>query len=167
MSAATRTRAPKLSAYESEQVRRIAAWKSEPPNPLNELWKRVSLPVAREVERLIPDAIVRAAIIKAYDVSELLAGQEAIKRRAGVRDLAELKHKPLEECDALAAGVERSAEALAAGRRGRHRRRRRHHDLARHPAPVRALAGDDPQDRALLRISAGAVTRTGTSSSAC
>ena len=113
MSVATRTKAPKLSAYESEQIRRIAAWKSEPPNPLNELWKRVSLPVAREVERLIPDASVRAAIIKAYDVSERLAGQGAIKRRAGVRDLAELKHKPLEECDALAAGVERSAEILA------------------------------------------------------
>ncbi len=113
MSVATRTKATKLSAYESEQIRRIAAWKSEPPNPLNELWKRVSLPVAREVERLIPDASVRAAIIKAYDVSERLAGQGAIKRRAGVRDLAELKHKPLEECDALAAGVERSAEILA------------------------------------------------------
>ena len=72
----------------ASRVRRIAAWKSEPPNPLTELWKRISLPAAREVERLIPDGSVRAAIIKAYDVSESArrpGGDQASGRRAGPR----------------------------------------------------------------------------------
>ena len=105
MTTATRIKRSELTAYEEEQVRRIAAWKSEPPNPLTELWKRISLPVARAIEKIIPDRMVRVAIEKAYDATDWLAGQEAVKRRAGVRDLTELKHKPLEECDALAAGV--------------------------------------------------------------
>ncbi len=113
MTTATRIKRSELTAYEEEQVRRIAAWKSEPPNPLTELWKRISLPVARAIEKIIPDRMVRVAIEKAYDATDWLAGQEAVKRRAGVRDLTELKHKPLEECDALAAGVGASAQTLA------------------------------------------------------
>ena len=112
MSVATGTKKSELTAYEREQVRRIAAWKAEPPNALAELWKRISLPVARLVEKLLPDSLVRVAITKAYDVSELLAGQEAIRRRAGVKDLGELGQKPLKTCDELSIGVGISAEAL-------------------------------------------------------
>ena len=114
MSTATRTKTAKLTPYEARQVRRIAAWKSRPPNPLTELWKRIIMPVAHVVERLIPDAVVRSAIEKAYDASSLIAGQEAIKRRAGVRELDELKHEPMEKCDALAERVERASESIAA-----------------------------------------------------
>jgi hypothetical protein len=64
------------------------------------------------VEKLLPDSMVRAAITKSYDVSELLAGQEAIRRRAGVKDLSELRQKPLKTCDDLSIGVGMSAEAL-------------------------------------------------------
>ena len=113
MSAPAETETSKLTAYESEQVRQIAAWKSEPPNPLSELWKLITLPGARLVEKLIPDRVVRAAIEKSYDVSELLAGEQDIQRQAGVKDLSELRDKPLEECDRLARQVGLAAQALA------------------------------------------------------
>jgi hypothetical protein len=33
----TQTHRGRLTDYEADQVRQIAAWKSEPPNPLSEL----------------------------------------------------------------------------------------------------------------------------------
>ena len=103
-----------LTAYESDQIHRIALWKSEPPNPFSELWKRVTHPGTRAIEKLIPKSILRASIEKSYDAAELIAGREDIKSRAGIHDLTELKNKPLEECDRLANQVGMTAQALAA-----------------------------------------------------
>src|SRR5215471_6186258 len=105
MSTRTNTKKAELTAYEAEQVRQIAAWKSEPPNPLSELWRLITLPGTKLVEKITPDTVVRAAIEKSYDVTELLAGAEDIQRLAGVTDLSELWDKPLEECDRLARQV--------------------------------------------------------------
>jgi hypothetical protein len=102
-----------LTAYESEQVQQIATWKSKPPNPVSEMWKRIILPGARVVEKLIPDRVVQAAVEKSYDIAERLAGQEDIRRRAGVKDLHKLRDKPLEECDRLAKEVGLAAQTLA------------------------------------------------------
>jgi hypothetical protein len=114
MSTATRTRRSELTSYEAEQVRRIAAWKSEPPHPLSELWKRAALPAARAVERIIPDRAVAAAIAKAYDASGVLADSEDVRRRAGVRALADLAQGPLERSDRLAREVGASARTIGA-----------------------------------------------------
>jgi hypothetical protein len=105
----------KLNAYETEQVRQIAAWKSQPPNPLSEMWNTLALLPAKVVAKVIPDAVVRRAIEGAYNASEVLAGRESVKRQAGVKDLGELRKKPLEECDRLAKQVGMMAQALAAG----------------------------------------------------
>ena len=72
------------------------------------------MPAAHALERLLPDALVRSAIEKADDASSLIAGRESIRRRAGVRDLEELKHEPMEKCDALAERVELMSESIAA-----------------------------------------------------
>lgn len=115
MSTATHAeRRSELTSYEAEQVRRIAAWKSEGPNPLAELWKRLTMPASRAIEKIIPDRLVRAAVTSAFDASEWLDDREDIRRRAGVRDLAELRERPLEDCDRLAVAVGASAEAIAA-----------------------------------------------------
>ena len=53
------------------------------------------------------------AIEKAYEVSELLSGREAVQRLAGVKDLKELREKPLEECDRLAFRVSVESQTLA------------------------------------------------------
>lgn len=107
----------KLTAYETEQVQQIAAWKSKPPHPMSELFKRIALPAARYVEKVIPDDLVRVAIEKAYRASELIDGRQAVQSVAGVKDLKELWDKPLEECDSLAfrVGVESQTFATVEG----------------------------------------------------
>jgi EcsC protein family len=114
VSTATGTKRSRLTPYEAEQVERIAAWKARPPHPLSELWKRTALPVARAVEKLIPDAVVRVAIKKAYDATDWLAAREEIRRRAGVEELAELKRGPLERCVKLATEIGARSEVVAA-----------------------------------------------------
>jgi hypothetical protein len=111
----TRTEVAKsaLTPYEVQQVRRIAAWKSLPPNPLSEMVKMITLPVARAVEPLIPDRIVREAIAKAYDISQVIAGQEDTRHQAGVKDLCDLRNCPLEECDHLARRIAAGARTWA------------------------------------------------------
>jgi EcsC protein family len=109
----TQTHRGRLTDYEAEQVRQIAAWKSEPPNPLSELWRIVTQPGAKVLEMVIPDRLVRAAIEKTDDAAELMAGHEDIQRQAGVRDLSELRDRPLEECDRLARQVGLAAQAIA------------------------------------------------------
>ena len=121
---------------------------------MSELWKRITLPGANAIEKLIPDRLVSVAIEKSYDVAAKLAGQEDIKRQAGINDLAELRHRPLEECDRLAKQVGKNC-ARPRDRRGRGNGRRRRPDHAdRRAVALRPVAEDDPPDRLLLRIRA-------------
>jgi hypothetical protein len=113
MNAAQRPAHAELTDYERDQVREIAAWKSEPPNPFAEMFKMITLPGAKVVEQVIPDAVVRAAIERAYDAAELSATQEDIKRQAGVADIGELQHRPLEECDRLATRVSIASQTVS------------------------------------------------------
>ncbi len=103
-----------LTDYERNQIEKIAAWKSEPPHPLLEIFKRITLTGAHVVEKLLPDAPIRAAIDRTYQISELISGQADIKRRAGVQDLNELLRRSLEESDRLAHQVALSSRTFAA-----------------------------------------------------
>jgi hypothetical protein len=107
----------RLTDYEVEQVRQIAIWKSAHPNVISELVKNTTLPLARVVERVIPDAIVQAAIEKAYDAADRLAAKDDLIKKANVRTFEELKHKSLEQCDqyALAVGVGAQGISLIEG----------------------------------------------------
>jgi hypothetical protein len=104
----------KLTAYESEQAQEIAAWKSRPPNAFAELVRRVTLPLANLVEKALPEQQLRLAIEKAYDASEMLAGQADILAQSGVRELRHLHSKPLEQCDRLAERVSAGSQTWAA-----------------------------------------------------
>jgi hypothetical protein len=55
-------RRSELTAYEADQARDIALWKSEPPNPLSELWKTVVVPVAKIVAWVVPDPLIKLSI---------------------------------------------------------------------------------------------------------
>lgn len=103
----------KLTDYEARQVEEIAAWKAEFPNPFGELFRRAAQPLAKVVEFLIPDQIALGAIEAAYKASELAAFQGDLKIQAGVKDIAELRHKPLEVCDGLSRRVGTVAQATA------------------------------------------------------
>jgi hypothetical protein len=102
-----------LTHHEAEQVRQIAAWKSQPPNPLDEMSKMVTLPWARFLERIVPDWIVTTTIDGAFDLSRMLASPDATKRKAGVQELAELRQRSLVECDRLAGRVAASARTIS------------------------------------------------------
>jgi hypothetical protein len=106
-----------LTDYESDQVKQIAVWKSRPPNAFAEMFRRVTLAGSRLVERVISDALIRVAIEQSFEIAERIAGKEDVKRRAGVRDLRDLRRKRLEECDHLAAqaGVFSQVFATAQG----------------------------------------------------
>jgi EcsC protein family len=62
---------------------------------------------------LIPDALIRSAIEGSYRAAQAVSPDENIARRAGVKEVSELRKKPLEECDRLAQQVGVAAQALA------------------------------------------------------
>jgi hypothetical protein len=103
----------KLTDYEQAQVEQIASWKASHPNALGELFHRVTRPVARFVEYILPDAVALGAIDAVYKASELAATQEDIKLQAGVADLSELRQKPMQVCDGLSRRVGTMGQGVA------------------------------------------------------
>ena len=103
-----------LTPYEKAQVDQIAAWKSEPPNPIAELWNLIALQAAKIVTKPVPQTVIRGAIELSYKAAKRLSWRESLARRAGVTDISELREKPLEECDRLAREVSLAARTLAA-----------------------------------------------------
>ncbi len=114
MSAAASAPATELTEYESRQIREIAEWKAAHPSVWAEAFRLAALPLARAVDKATPDRLVILAIDAVYDVAEKTALADDIKRYAGVRELAELRHRPLEECDRLALRVGAVAKGIAA-----------------------------------------------------
>lgn len=108
------TAAPSLTEYEADQVARIAAWKCEHPLIISEVFRMIAQPIAHAAERIIPDSLARGAVNLTYHAAEATAWRQDIMRQARVDDLAELHHRPLEDCDRLAQQVGRSAELIAA-----------------------------------------------------
>jgi hypothetical protein len=90
-----------LTEYEAEQVREIAAWKSRPPNPFGELFRKMARPGSRLVERVTPDRFVKGAIDRAYDVAHRAADGVAPPERS------------LEACDGEAMRVGSMANKIA------------------------------------------------------
>jgi hypothetical protein len=105
MSRRSETAQASLTEYEARQVEEIAAWKAKPPIAFAEVLKQISLAGANLIEKIIPDVLARMAIEKCYGTAELLAGAEDVMREAGVDDLAELRTRPLEDCDRVALSV--------------------------------------------------------------
>jgi EcsC protein family len=102
-----------LTDYESDQVRQIAFWKARPPNPLAEMFRRITLPGVKLGKRIVPDALVRRAIDQGFELAERLVGKEDVLQQAGVENLSNLRNKPLEECDRLALQTGISSQVFA------------------------------------------------------
>ncbi len=103
----------KLTDYEQAQVEKIAAWKASHPNAFGDLFHRVTRPMARLVEFIVPDAVALRAIDAVYTAAELAATQEDIKLQAGVADLSELRQKPMQVCDDLSRRVGTTGQDVA------------------------------------------------------
>jgi hypothetical protein len=94
------SRGRELTAYEAQQVRAIAAWKSLPPHPAGELFKRIAQPAADLIEKVIPEAMVTTALDRAYVFADRAAEGKAPAGR------------PLEERDAEAVRVGSTASGI-------------------------------------------------------
>ncbi len=105
--------ADRLTDYEQAQVEKIASWKASHPNPFGELFHIASRPLAKLIEVILPDVVALRAIEAAYAMGERAATRADLKALAGVSDLAELRHKPMEVCDTLSRTVGTQGQALA------------------------------------------------------
>ena len=103
-----------LTAYESDQITEIAAWKSEHPNPFGELFRRAAQPLADLVESVVPDRFALATIEAGYRGAMRSSRPADILNKAGVDRIAAIRDLPLETCDGLARGVGSAAQGLAA-----------------------------------------------------
>ena len=50
----------KLTPYESDQISQIAYWKSQPPNPFAEIFRRITLPATKIAQKIVPDGRSRS-----------------------------------------------------------------------------------------------------------
>jgi hypothetical protein len=102
-----------LTVYEQRQVEKIASWKAAQANPFAELFHAAVRPITWLVELVVPDSLALGAIDAAYKASELSATQSDIQLQANVRDIRDLHHATLEDCDRLSRRVGTMAQGLA------------------------------------------------------
>jgi hypothetical protein len=91
-----------LTEYEQRQIEKIAGWKAEPPSYVSAVLEKVTKPLVKAVEHLVPPDTIAAAIENAYASSEIQTHRVAIARRAEVKYIGELLEKDLEFCNGLA-----------------------------------------------------------------
>ncbi len=96
----------KLTRYESEQVGQIALWKSQPPNPLDEICRLITLPWARFLERIVPDWIVVRIIDRSFAWAQAIASLETAPRKSrAFGQSGEMQPSSLADCDSRASRV--------------------------------------------------------------
>jgi hypothetical protein len=99
-----------LTPYEAAQVIRIAGWKAEHPSYVAAAVEKLTLPLVRLAERILPENAVREAIDDAYASSEVTAHHEKVLEKAGAGSLQELRSGDIARCDELAAYFSLKAE---------------------------------------------------------
>jgi uncharacterized protein (DUF697 family) len=103
-----------LAPYEQRQISLIRRWKARRPFVISKLIGLLLFPLTWLLNRLVPDAAIRAAFALSSYTGQWLADTNDIKRDAGVTSLADLKNQELEKLDKIANGVRRWAIVLAA-----------------------------------------------------
>jgi hypothetical protein len=102
-----------LTEYESHQVQQIAAWKSQPPNPLGEIWKTLTRPAAKAVAEIVPEKLMEWLFEGADATATRLTWQKDLKSQTGISEIAELRNGSLEQCDRLAQRTALAAHIVA------------------------------------------------------
>lgn len=101
--------------YEAEQIRLIADWKAEKPGFARRFVSRLSAPIEKWTQSIVPDAASRLLMETLNTIAGQLVADQWVLRTAGVASDAEIKAKPLEFCDALADRVMLEGRKLAVG----------------------------------------------------
>lgn len=102
-----------LTPYEARQVHLIAGWKAEHPSYIAGAIEKLTLPMVRLVEKILPQNAVQEAIDDAYNSSAVTAHHEKVLERAGVNELLDLRRCELSHCDELAAQFAIQAETAS------------------------------------------------------
>jgi hypothetical protein len=102
-----------LTPYEAVQVEAISEWKSERPSTLAEVIRGLAWPLAKLVAKTVPRGQVARVVEAMAERAKEHDHVADILKMAGASSLAELRDRPLETCDALAAKVCVRAEHLA------------------------------------------------------
>lgn len=105
-----------LTPYEADQVDQISSWLSERPSVIESVVSTVAAPIARVTSNFAVD-LGTVTVGRMARLAALNDGVAEIAQAAGVADVAELKNRPLQECDALALQVSyhNEREALLEG----------------------------------------------------
>jgi hypothetical protein len=101
MTTQSRSAKDRLTPYESQQIAQIAAWKSQPPNPIAEFWNLAVLQAAKAVTWLLfalqslwPDNGVALSTDSSADAMNGVAGDGRLASPARKR---KLRHQPRHE----------------------------------------------------------------------
>lgn len=104
---------PQLNPYETRVVAELEAWLATRPSLPGVAIKAITSPFAKITRRLVPRSTLLKTLHKTEEVAAGSARIEAVLQDACVASLQELKAKPLEFCDRLAAFYSVHAERAA------------------------------------------------------
>lgn len=104
-----------LTAYEAEQMRAIAAWKSEKPGLARSLVGLLTAPIEKFAQQVIPEAAAQWLLGVLNACAEQSVADHWVLRTAGVQTYAEIRSKPLGFSDTLADRVILEGRKLAVG----------------------------------------------------
>ncbi|WED23938.1 EcsC family protein [Vibrio sp. JC009] len=102
-----------MDAYEQEQLAEIEKWKQEEPGLASQTLSTVTKPLSWLASKVIPTTLVQKAIDGFDSISQGSLNSKDILKEAKVSSIKELRHKNLEECDALAKSVHNWANGMA------------------------------------------------------
>lgn len=104
----------KLSEYEKRQVKAIQAWKNAKPSIINNATRVITMPVVWIIQKTIPQPAIRGALDFSNWAAAGIAFKRDIRRKANVKNIAELKTMGLELSDKIADSIQNWAISVAA-----------------------------------------------------
>lgn len=94
-----------MNSYELKQVEEIKKWKNEEPSVISKATGWVLKPISKMVEKVVPQSVIRGALVGSDWLAEKLTDKKDIMRDGGVKSINELATKSLELSDKLANNV--------------------------------------------------------------
>lgn len=104
---------PELTAYEAKVVENIADWLSTRASFPGVAIKKITYPFTKITRKIVPHSLILKTLHKTGDLAAHSAEAKLILKDARVESLEELKSRPLEFCDKLAAVYSIHAERAA------------------------------------------------------
>ncbi|OXG05302.1 ATPase [Flavobacterium piscis] len=102
------------NVYEKNEFGKITEWKAMEPSVISKIMGTIFKPVSWLIQTVIPESTMRGAIQVSNNASKFLIDNEKFKKECNIREIAELKKRPLNECDDFANEIHNWAVGYAA-----------------------------------------------------